>query len=102
MIFYAIGMITSVLQKLTTIKVKDNAQLSYNQIFLEAVGFVTALLYIIAEKSSFTDNTLSDNCIRGGIAMTDLEAYQMDKIYTLGVSPAGRMNLKYINSAIII
>lgn len=46
-IFYTVGMLTSVIQKMTIYKVNDNVMMNYSAVIIELSGSILGVLFII-------------------------------------------------------
>lgn len=61
-LIYLCGMATSVIQKLTILRVKDNVQFDTGQIFIELSGAAISLLFILSFANPPTTRIMSDSC----------------------------------------
>lgn len=62
LIFNTVGMFTSVVQKLTIFRVKDNVTLNITQVFLEFAIAIIGLIFVICYSGSTINPLISDTC----------------------------------------
>jgi hypothetical protein len=86
MIFYAVGLITKIIQKLTVLKISDNVSLNKIQLAVEILGVALGFFYWFAFMNQEVDNLISSNC-KTAMELSSTQSYQMDKVYTLLLSP---------------
>jgi hypothetical protein len=85
-VFYAIGLITKLAQKLTILNVSDNVSLNATQLAIEILGVATGYYYWFAFRNKEVDTLLSSHC-KTAMEIASDQSYQMDKAYTLLLSP---------------
>jgi len=71
--FLLITMATSVVQKITILRVKSNAEIDWTLLLFEAVSAICSLLFLVKTSGALEDARLIDPC-RSSVAMTESDA----------------------------
>jgi vancomycin permeability regulator SanA len=85
-VFYAVGLITKIVQKLTVLKIADNVSLNKIQLAIEILGVLIGFFYWSTFTNQEVNTLLSSHC-KTAMELTSDQSYQMDKVYTLLLSP---------------
>lgn len=99
MIISALGMFSSVVQKLVSYKYKDNVSLNFVQVGLESSIIVSSILFIIMYNNTNYNTLISDTCSQ---YIEILNTADVDHMYTMRNPRAGELDFKLLISVIIV
>ena len=95
-------MVTSFIQKLIILRIKDNVQLNVQQILVELTSSVFGVLYVLRWKDTTQlDKLLSTNCGQV-MSLSGAQLQNLDMYFNLYAGTNELMNYKYIISVLVI
>jgi len=100
-IFFTFGMISSVIQKIAILRVKDNVTPNISLMSLELSIALVGVLFILCFNASEVNTVSSDVCSQH-MTLTATQISEVDKVYSLANTQTGELNFRYIMSMLII
>ena len=100
---YSVGMLTSFVQKIIVVRVRNNATMNIGVLFIQLAGGILGVLLWIASTYAVVNNSYSTMCQRYQ-SMTEDEIYQLDRVKCIinSTKLEGTLPFKYLLSLIIV
>jgi len=96
-----IGYFTSIIQKFTVMRLKDNVQIAFGQLFLEFTIVIVTVLFTINNSGDVRNSLVTDTC-RDYINVNEDQKQSVDYVFALISKTKTPMNFQILVSAVII
>lgn len=101
LIFNTLGMLSSVIQKLLTYRLRDNVSIPFTNLLLESSIAAVGIIYIVAWNNTDFNPLIFENCSTA-IDIPAEKEYAINKIFTLRYPKDGQIRMKLLISVIVI